>query len=132
MGWSACPSAHGSSVATYWCPATGGAQRSSCGFPRVVGHHTGGKDCYVIKQVRSARPGCKLPTGGMCGAAISSLRCWGVTNLEPSTIRVGIIEDQPTTREALRTLLDGSLGYSTSGAFGSMEEGLSYLAADLP
>src|ERR1700674_783378 len=52
--------------------------------------------------------------------------------MEPPTIRVGIIEDQPTTREALRTLLDGSLGYSTSGAFGSMEEGLPHIAADLP
>ena len=52
--------------------------------------------------------------------------------MDTSTIRVAIIEDQRTTREALRTLLDGSAGYSTSGAFGSMEEALPHLTADLP
>ena len=52
--------------------------------------------------------------------------------MDASTIRVGIVEDQRTTREALRTLLDGSAGYSTSGAFGSMEEALPHLTADLP
>lgn len=62
----------------------------------------------------------------------TTIRRGGATNVEAPTIRVGIIEDQRTTREALRTLLDGSVGYSTSGAFGSMEEGMAHIAADLP
>jgi DNA-binding NarL/FixJ family response regulator len=52
--------------------------------------------------------------------------------VETSTIRVGIIEDQRTTREALATLLNGSPGYRTSGAFGSMEEALPRMAEQLP
>ena len=52
--------------------------------------------------------------------------------METSTIRVAIIEDQRTTREALTTLLNGSPGYRTAGAFGSMEEALPKIAVDLP
>jgi len=56
----------------------------------------------------------------------------GATNVETSTIRVAIIEDQRTTREALTTLLNGSPGFRASGAFGSMEEALPKIAVDLP
>lgn len=49
-----------------------------------------------------------------------------------SAIRVAIIEDDPTTREALRELLNGSAGYTTTGAFGSMEEALPRVALGKP
>lgn len=39
-------------------------------------------------------------------------------------VAVGIIEDQRRTREGLRTLIDGSEGFSCVGAWGSMEEAL--------
>ena len=52
--------------------------------------------------------------------------------METSIIRVGIIEDQQTTREALKVLLDGSPGFRTAGAFGSMEEAFARIALDLP
>ncbi len=47
-------------------------------------------------------------------------------------IRVGIIEDDQTTRDALKELLNGSPGYTITGAFGSMEEALPRVAQGQP
>lgn len=49
-----------------------------------------------------------------------------------STLKVGIIEDQPRIREGLRSLIDGTDGYRCVGSFGSMEEALPRLDRDLP
>ena len=49
-----------------------------------------------------------------------------------STLKVGIIEDQPKIREGLRALIDGTNGYRCVGSFGSMEEALANLDRDLP
>ena len=49
-----------------------------------------------------------------------------------STLKVGIIEDQPRIREGLRALIDGTDGYRCVGGFGSMEEALARLDRDLP
>jgi DNA-binding NarL/FixJ family response regulator len=50
---------------------------------------------------------------------------------EPAT-RVAIIEDDRTTREALRLLIDGTPGYACVGAFGSVEEALRLPARWMP
>jgi DNA-binding NarL/FixJ family response regulator len=52
--------------------------------------------------------------------------------MQPSDITVTIIEDQRTTREALKALLDGSEGFQTLDLFGSMEEALPKMGARLP
>jgi len=49
-----------------------------------------------------------------------------------STLKVGIIEDQPRIREGLRSLIDGTDGYRCVGSFGSMEEALAQLDRELP
>lgn len=45
---------------------------------------------------------------------------------EQAPVRVAIIEDQRRTREGLRALIDGSLGFQCLGAWSSMEEALRY------
>jgi DNA-binding NarL/FixJ family response regulator len=52
--------------------------------------------------------------------------------MQPPDITVTIIEDQRTTREALKALLDGSEGFQTLDLFGSMEEALPKMGARLP
>jgi DNA-binding NarL/FixJ family response regulator len=47
-------------------------------------------------------------------------------------IRVAIIEDQREIRQGLRTLIDGTEGYTSVGSYGSMEEALPRIAADVP
>jgi DNA-binding NarL/FixJ family response regulator len=47
-------------------------------------------------------------------------------------IRVAIIEDQPRIREGLRALIGGTPGYQCTSTFGSMEEALNNISADLP
>jgi DNA-binding NarL/FixJ family response regulator len=49
-----------------------------------------------------------------------------------STLKVGIIEDQPKIREGLRALIDGTDGYRCVGSFGSMEEALARVDRELP
>jgi DNA-binding NarL/FixJ family response regulator len=46
--------------------------------------------------------------------------------------KVAIIEDQFRIREGLRALIDGTPGYRSTGAFGSMEEALSNMASEPP
>jgi len=50
----------------------------------------------------------------------------------PSVIRVVIVEDRREIREGLRTLIDGTEGYRCTASFGSMEEAIDKIAADLP
>ncbi|HSC27839.1 MAG TPA: response regulator transcription factor [Vicinamibacterales bacterium] len=47
-------------------------------------------------------------------------------------IRVGIVEDQRHTREGLATLVNGTAGYRTVGAWNSMEAALARVEADPP
>ena len=47
-------------------------------------------------------------------------------------IQVGIIEDQREIREGLKELVDGAEGFRCSAVFGSMEEVLPRIGADLP
>jgi DNA-binding NarL/FixJ family response regulator len=47
----------------------------------------------------------------------------------PAGIRVLIVEDDVRTRDGLRLLIDESPGYSVSGVYGSVEEGLSHAGA---
>jgi DNA-binding NarL/FixJ family response regulator len=47
-------------------------------------------------------------------------------------IRVAIIEDRSQTREGIRALIDGTPGYTCTGSFGSMEEALEKIGADVP
>jgi DNA-binding NarL/FixJ family response regulator len=42
------------------------------------------------------------------------------------------VEDQPSIREGLRVLIDGSEGYQCTGAFASMEETLEEIASRMP
>ena len=49
-----------------------------------------------------------------------------------STLKVGIIEDQPKIREGLKALIDGTEGYRCVGCFGSMEEALANFQRELP
>ena len=51
---------------------------------------------------------------------------------ETTALKVGIIEDQPKIREGLRALIDGTEGYRCVGSFGSMEEALQRIGAELP
>ncbi len=48
------------------------------------------------------------------------------------TINVGIIEDRREIRDGLCMLVDGTEGFHCTGKFGSMEEGLRRIGADLP
>ena len=48
------------------------------------------------------------------------------------SFRVAVIEDRKEIREALRLLIDGTPGCSTTGAFGSMEEALPLIGRNLP
>ena len=48
------------------------------------------------------------------------------------TIKVVIIEDQRRIREGLEALIDGTEGYTCSGAFRSMEEALARPWTDIP
>lgn len=48
------------------------------------------------------------------------------------TISVAIIEDDPTVRNALAVLIDGSPGYRCVGAFRSVEDGLRSLGRETP
>jgi len=47
-------------------------------------------------------------------------------------LKVALIEDQPTIREGLQTLIDGTAGYHCSGSFGSMEEALDLIVDAIP
>lgn len=47
-------------------------------------------------------------------------------------LKVALIEDQPTIREGLRTLIDGTAGYRCSGSFGSVEEALNLIGNAIP
>ena len=49
-----------------------------------------------------------------------------------SRIKVTVIEDRREIREGLVTLINGTEGYSCTGAFPSMEEALVKMALDLP
>ena len=51
---------------------------------------------------------------------------------ETPEIRVGIVEDQRATREGLATLVNGTSGYRTVGAWNSMEAALARIDADPP
>lgn len=51
---------------------------------------------------------------------------------EPKVIKVSIIEDRREIRDGLAMLINGTEGFVCKGKFGSMEEGLRYLGADLP
>ena len=61
-----------------------------------------------------------------------AVHCKISVTVQQTSIRVAIIEDQLTTREALRVLLDGSPGFQVAGAFGSMEEALPRLDGSPP
>src|SRR5262249_8161233 len=50
----------------------------------------------------------------------------------PAVIRVAIIEDQENIREGLGFLISSTAGYSCTGCFGSVEEALPNIGADLP
>jgi len=54
------------------------------------------------------------------------------TAVPTSVINVIVIEDQRDIREGLRVLINGSPGYSCSGAYRSMEEALGQRAKDIP
>jgi DNA-binding NarL/FixJ family response regulator len=47
-------------------------------------------------------------------------------------LKVALIEDQPTIREGLRTLIDGTAGYHCTGGFGSMDEALDLIGNAIP
>lgn len=51
---------------------------------------------------------------------------------QTKTINVGIIEDRREIREGLSMLINGTDGFYCKAKFGSMEEGLRRLGADLP
>ncbi|HVE56231.1 MAG TPA: response regulator transcription factor, partial [Pyrinomonadaceae bacterium] len=53
-------------------------------------------------------------------------------NSAAKTIKVGIIEDRRELRDGLGMLIDGTDGFQCTGKFGSMEEGLRRVGADLP
>jgi DNA-binding NarL/FixJ family response regulator len=53
-----------------------------------------------------------------------------MTSLE--TIRIGVVEDDPAARNALRQLIDGTHGFRCAGAFGSAEEALQGLREPPP
>jgi DNA-binding NarL/FixJ family response regulator len=50
----------------------------------------------------------------------------------PDLIKAAVIEDQREIREGLRALIDGTPGYSCTGAFRSMEEALERVARETP
>lgn len=54
------------------------------------------------------------------------------TAVAEKTISVGIIEDRRELRDGLSMLINGTEGFKCSAKFGSMEEGLRRLGADLP
>jgi DNA-binding NarL/FixJ family response regulator len=47
-------------------------------------------------------------------------------------LKIAIVEDQLRIREGLRLLIDGTEGFRCSGSFGSMEEAIEKIGADLP
>ncbi|MCS6817266.1 MAG: response regulator transcription factor, partial [Blastocatellia bacterium] len=47
-------------------------------------------------------------------------------------IRIAIVEDKPTMRQALALLINGTPGYRCIGAFRSVEEALHGLGAEIP
>src|SRR5437899_2441498 len=51
--------------------------------------------------------------------------------MEPP-IKVALIEDQRDIREGLAILINGTSGFGTTGAFGSIESALLKIAADRP
>src|SRR5258708_6128723 len=51
---------------------------------------------------------------------------------EAAALKVGIIEDDPKSRDGLRSLIGGTDGCRCVGAFGSMEEALAKVAHELP
>ena len=59
-----------------------------------------------------------------------------MNNIEPlaaaKRINVAIIEDRREIREGLAMLINGTDGFKCNGKFGSMEEGLRRVGADLP
>jgi DNA-binding NarL/FixJ family response regulator len=50
----------------------------------------------------------------------------------PPTIHIGIVEDDPATQEALRLLIDGTLGFHCSGVYRSAEQALRGLGSPPP
>jgi DNA-binding NarL/FixJ family response regulator len=51
---------------------------------------------------------------------------------ERAEIKVALVEDDGSTREGLRLLIHGSVGFQCTGAFESVEEALPALALDIP
>nr|MBP6824883.1 response regulator transcription factor [Acidobacteriota bacterium] len=51
---------------------------------------------------------------------------------DTSKIKVAVVEDQTPIRESLAWLINDSLGFRCTGAFGSMETALVKLGDDLP
>jgi len=47
-------------------------------------------------------------------------------------IRIGIVEDDAATQEALRLLIDGTFGFHCAGVYGSAEQALRHLASPPP
>ena len=52
--------------------------------------------------------------------------------VDPSSIRVAVIEDQREIREGIGFLIDSTEGYRLTASFGSMEEALERIGNDLP
>lgn len=62
----------------------------------------------------------------------AGIRLGGKSLSAEGMIRVTIIEDQREIRDGLRTLIDGTPGYSSAGSYRSMEEALPRIAGDNP
>jgi DNA-binding NarL/FixJ family response regulator len=52
--------------------------------------------------------------------------------MEPETLRIAIVEDDPATQDALRLLIDGTTGFRCTGVFGSAEQALRGLGEPPP
>jgi DNA-binding NarL/FixJ family response regulator len=65
-------------------------------------------------------------------AHCAKVRCTDSGRRMTPEIRVAIIEDQRRTREGLATLINGTAGYRTVGAWNSVETALGELEADPP
>jgi DNA-binding NarL/FixJ family response regulator len=51
---------------------------------------------------------------------------------DTTALTVAIVEDQPTIREGLRILIDGTEGFRCTGTFGSMELAIEGIGRDVP
>jgi DNA-binding NarL/FixJ family response regulator len=59
-------------------------------------------------------------------------RSAGSSRSTPAEIRVAIVEDDRDTRECLYVLVNGTEGYTCTGAYGTMEEALAKIPHQLP